>query len=872
MSGSSVGSDKSRSVPSQIEQTVLKDSTVSGNLTIESVQQTTNFYPLPPPRIEPKPFTVPYDQNPHFTGRAEILAQIHATLGQTGTAALSQAKAIHGLGGVGKTQTAVEYAYRYAKDPAFYESGKPVYDWVLWVNASNLTLAASFGSIAADLALPNHETQKLDENTAAVSRWLETHGSWLLIFDNVDEPKAVKPFRPKNPNGRILLTSRSQRFESLGVANPIALNDMTPAEAHEFLLRRTGRSPLAPLQKGGTVGEACAVHIPNGLEVPLFKGDLGGSPPLAADEQQALIALAQALGYLPLALEQAAAYMLAKNVSFAAYLRSYEQRRLQVLEKQRPEMGDYPDSVATTWAINVEAVKASSPAAADLLNLSAFLAPDNIPYELLLLGKAHLGELLSQALANAPEDELVLPELLEELTRYSLIRLETEHRYSIHRLVQEVLRDALKAEEQQWQSRVIEALNQTFPDVEFKNWGQCERLIEQVQAIERQTATQTSELARLLNQTGHFLYEQGRYSEAEPLYLDALNIYRSQLGNEHPSTATSLNNLALLYSAQGRYREAEPLYLDALNIRRNQLGTEHLDTANSLNNLAALYYSQGRDREAEPLLLNALNIRRSQLGDEHPDTATSLNNLAELYRAQGRDREAEPLYLDALNIYRSQLGDEHPSTAQSLNNLALLFYSQGRDREAEPLYLDALNITRSQLGIEHLLTATSLNNLAGLYYSQGRYREAESLYLDALNICRRQLGAEHPHTASSLNNLAALYESQERYSEAEPLYLDALNIRRSQLGAEHPDTGSSLNNLAEFYKFEGRYSEAEPLYLQALAILMEKLGENHPTTQKVRGNFRGLLQQALEAGRAAELSEHPTTRAVLAQIQAEQTG
>ena len=187
--------------------------------------------PEPQPKKEPKPFTVPYPRNPYFTGRAEMLAQIHATLGQTGAAALSQAKAIHGLGGVGKTQTAVEYAYRYFEDEL-------IYDWVFWVNASNLTLAASFGKIVADLALPNHETQKLDENTAAVSRWLETHDRWLLIFDNLDEPNAVKPFRPKNPNGRILLTSRSQRFESLGVANPIALNDMTPADAYEFLWRR----------------------------------------------------------------------------------------------------------------------------------------------------------------------------------------------------------------------------------------------------------------------------------------------------------------------------------------------------------------------------------------------------------------------------------------------------------------------------------------------------------------------------------------------------------------------------------------------------------------------------------------------------------
>jgi hypothetical protein len=166
-------------------------------------------------------------------------------------------------------------------------------------------------------------------------------------------------------------------------------------------------------------------------------------------EASAIATLAQELGYLPLALEQAAAYILAKGVSFAAYWRSYQKKRLQLLEKEQPQVGNYPDSVATTWAINVEAVKANSLAAADLLNLSAFLAPDNIPYELLIGGREHLGELLSEALTDAVEDELVLPELLEELTRYSLIHLETDDRYSIHRLVQEVLRDALEETQQQ---------------------------------------------------------------------------------------------------------------------------------------------------------------------------------------------------------------------------------------------------------------------------------------------------------------------------------------------------------------------------------------------------------------------------------------
>ncbi len=630
------------------------------------------------------------------------MAQIHETLGQTGTAAINQAKAISGLGGVGKTQTAIEYAYRY-----FYD--QPTYEWMFWVNASDLSLAASFGSIATDLALPNHETQKLDEKIAAVSRWLETHDRWLLIFDNLDDPKSLKPFRPKNPRGRILITSRAQRFDSLGVAYPITLNPMTATEAHQFLRHRTERT---------------TVDLP---------------------EQQAVEALAAALGYLPLALEQAAAYIVAKGVSFAAYLRSYEKRRLQLLEKQQPQTGNYPNSVATTWAINFEAVKTNSPAAADLLNLSAFLAPDNIPYELLAFGKDHMGELLSAALAEALEDELVISELLAELTRYSLIRLESDYRYSIHRMVQEVLRDGMdEATRLAWLGRAVEALNEVFPSGEFETWQQCARLVEHGQAIERHLEPipyHTVSAARLLNNAGYYLHEQGRYAEAEPLFRKALSIYEQQLG------------------------------------------------------------------------------------ENHPDVASSLNNLAELYRAQGRYAEAEPLFRKALSIYEQQLGENHPHVASSLNNLALLYDSQGRYAEAEPLFRKALSIGEQQLGENHPHVAQSLNNLAALYYSQGRYAEAESLFRKALSIGEQQLGEDHPHVAQSLNNLAELYRAQ------------------------------------------GRYPEAEPLYLRSLTVMLARLGQTHPDTQKVQQNFHNFLQQVIDAKQTAQLSDHPTTQAVLAELQ-----
>ena len=262
------------------------------------------------------------------------------------------------------------------------------------------------------------------------------------------------------------------------------------------------------------------------------------------------------------------------------------------------------------------------------------------------------------------------------------------------------------------------------------------------------------------------LYQQGKYNEAIPLAEQALAIRKKQLGDNHPDTATSLNNLALLYRLQGRYSEAEPLLKEALTISKQQLGDNHPDTATSLNNLAALYESQGRYSEAEPLYKQALAIRKQQLGENHPDTAGSLNNLAGLYESQGRHSEAEPLHKEALNIRRKQLGDNHPSTANSFNNLAGIYQFQGKYSEAEPLYKQALAIKKQQLGDNHPDTALSLNNLAALYQSQGRYSEAEPLYKQALAISKQRLGDNHPDTATSLNNLAVFYQSQDDIPQA----------------------------------------------------------------------------------------------------------
>ena len=320
---------------------------------------------------------------------------------------------------------------------------------------------------------------------------------------------------------------------------------MQPDEALDFLYTRTGRAQSDPA------------------------------------EQQAAAQLAAELGYLPLALEQAAAYIMAKTARFQDYLASYQRQRLALLDKAQPKTGEYPASVAKTWALNFQEVE-QDPVAADILRVSAFLSPDAIPLELLSSGASQLGPVLAEALA-ASEDPLALNEALAPLTRYSLIRLDVDAQtYSIHRMVQEVVKDQLGVERQaEWAERIVRAVAQSFPKVDYQTWTRCERYIPHVllcaAQMDRWSMT-FPEARNLLFQTGYYFYQRGQYREAEPLWKSVLAMCERVLGPEHPDTLSSLNNLAVLYEDQGKYEQAEPLYQRALATRERVLGPEHPDT------------------------------------------------------------------------------------------------------------------------------------------------------------------------------------------------------------------------------------------------------------------------------------------------------
>ena len=570
----------------------------------------------------------------------------------------------------------------------------------------------------------------------------------MLIFDNAKDAKSIRDYLPESSGGHVLITSRNHDWRAFG--KPLSIEVWNRNEAIAFLQKRTGLSDENVADK-----------------------------------------LAEALGDLPLALEQAAAYIDTRKKTYAEYLDLFNSRRKELWEREAPPDG-YPDTIATTWSLAFDEIK-RIPMAKELLSLCSMAAPDSIPKALLEKALEHYKQ---EPEAGVIIDSFTLDDAVAALRSYSLITPDTE-KVSTHRLVQAVVRDRMSKDElARYLDAMIEALSVRFPDKAYKNpscWPVCASLLPHAQALLEDTEDDLDESwqerAVLLNNIGEYHYGLAAYAEAEPLFHRALEIRESQLDPEHPDVAYSLNNLALLLQKKGgTSAEAEALFNRALRIREAQLGPGHHDVAQSLNNLALLLKAEGKYVEAEPLYRRALAIWETQFNVEHSDLAKCLNNLAVLLKAEAKYAEAELLYRRALAILETQFGVEHPAIATCLNNLAELLQSKGNATEAERLHRRALAINEKQLGTEHPDVATSLNNLALLLNGKGRFAEAEPFFRRALEIMEDKLGTDHPDVATSLYHLALLLEARKKFTEIKPLFRRALNIFEKTLGKDHPST------------------------------------------------------------------------------------
>lgn len=733
---------------------------------------------VPVGRLFQPPFlqNLPYPTlGPLFQGREIWLENLHQSLAERPSARATAiaGKAVHGLGGVGKTRLAVEYAWRHTGEfrAAFFV-----------VAGSRFDLRRSLAALASPilLNLPEREAAEEEIREAAVLRWLRTNSGWLLILDNVDTEEAaqaVDALLAQLQGGHVLLTGRITRW-STGV-EAFELDLLEPEAAVTFLLART-----------------------QGRRRP------------AKDDWTQAAEIARELGYLPLALEQVGAYVAERRLTLSGYLEDWLIRRERVLEWFDSRLSHYPASLAMTWQTSVDLL---SDAARQLLERLAWLGPEPIP-ESLLESKATRSSLLGRLLPF-PRRSLTSPgvEALVELETYSLVTRSAEApRFTVHRLVQDVTRLSLQGNRRRVAlAAALACVDDAFVgDVrDVRTWSQIEPLAPHVRAVTNygDQAGIFDPTARLINDLGLLYGAKALFSEAEPLLRRALAIVETSHGPQDPVVANGLNNLAALLRETNRLTEAEPLLRRAVAINEKSLGPEHSSVAESLFNLTMLLKDTNRLAEAEPLMRRALAIYEKSFGSEHPRVALSLNNLAQLLQDTNRLDEAEVLTRKALAIDEKHYGLQHPAVALDLSNLAGLLYSTDRVAEAEPLMRRALVLDEKSYGAEHPFVAIRLNNLARILQSMDRLTEAEPLLRRSLAIVETCYEPEHADVATPLNNLALLLKATKKLTEAQPLFQRVLEIflafeRRT--GFKHPHLNLAVGNYSSLLSEMGR-TEAE---------------------------------------------------------------
>lgn len=764
-----------------------------------------------------------YPRNPNFTGRSVQLEAIRTHF--LAVPARPVPLALHGLGGVGKTQLAVEYAARYALDTSNYSH-------VLWVQADDPSvLSTSFAALAETLSLPEEvelePSKKMSRKIEAIRRWLQQHEEWLLVFDNAQHPHQLRPYLPLAARGNILITSRNPVWSELAAPYPIEV--LTPDEASAFLRRRTGQ-----------------------------------------DDESAASALSDALGHLPLALTQAAAYIEQTQKSLADYLALFERRRHEMLSRPGAP-ADYPYTVAATWELSFKEIHAQSPGGAALLAFCACLAPSPISTSLLAMGAEHL----PAPLKNIAQDELLLDEAIGALRKYSFVQ-SISGELLFHRLVQMVMLNHLAEERGQWVEAALRLVLNFFDgnDDSRESWSQSAALLPHALAASenaRRLGIGGEALTEILWRLGCFLESQAEYEQARMAFIWGLNQVRSEHGPECPAEARFLmelgevakglgkieeateylqhalrlvtaaptessqwpnegsicNDLARVLADAGQFKEAQT-YAERAVAQQETSGRNPRGLSVFLETLGSVLLSRARFEEAKECFERSSAIIEAQFGPQDPVFSGSLHNRARLLERMGRYGEALPVAERALVISEAARGSEHPVVAIMLNTLGLLHQKAGNLAEARDCCSRALRINEARLGSVHPEVARSLNNLALVLHEMGNLETARTHFERALSLEEQLYGQEHVRLAPILNNLGRILGEQRELVQARSKFERALVIQERELGSAHPEVGTVCTNLGMLLKSAGDLPEACRYLERALAIDEAAYGPLHP--------------------------------------------
>ncbi|KAJ4366791.1 hypothetical protein N0V83_007316 [Neocucurbitaria cava] len=720
--------------------------------------------------------------------------------------------AITGLGGVGKTQIALELAYRAkARHP-----GCSVF-WIPATNPESLQLALR--EVGQQLRIPG-----INDKQANVKKLVQRHlsqedaGQWLLIIDNVDDVNMwnneLRAHLPNSHRGCVVCTTRS-----LKVATEIA---------------------VAPnVIEVSAMDESMAMRM---------LGKLLIDHELLAHNHDAR-ELLERLIFLPLAIAQAAAYINRNKLTLSHYLNLMNEQEddvIELLSEDFEDQGRYQDAknpIATTWMITFEQIQQTDSLAAEYLSFMACIDPKDVPLSLLppatsekamtdAIGTLSAYSFVTRRVADTALEVHRLVHLATRNWLKSQDWLEKRHRLSVRSWFNSKKRLKQKTRLCAWTDKAMARLAEVVPlknHHEIKVWKAYlphARYIISCTTEEKQI-NQRTELRQNMAQCLRF---EGRYTEAENILLPLVENLKQVVGENYEWTLDCTNDLAWLYYLEGRYEDAENLNLRVIKVGTSVCGVDHAIVLRAKSSLALFYSQQGRWKEAEELQLNILDTYLRMHGEEHHDTLITKGSLARTYYEQERWKEAEELQLKVLEISSRVLDEEHPDTLIARGNLARTYYKQGRWKEAEELDVKVLETRSRVLSEEHPATLVSMFDLAGTYYKQKRWKEAEKLEVKALEISLRVLGEEHFDTLTFMDHLAITYSSQERWEEAEKLDVKALEIRLRVLGEEHPKTLSSMHDLACTLYGQSRRGSAVSLMEKCYQIRERVLGAQHDGT------------------------------------------
>jgi tetratricopeptide (TPR) repeat protein len=750
---------------------------------------------------------------------------------------------------------------------------------IFWIDASSdITIEVGFMHIGQANIAPYVTKQSV----GFVLHWIsQLTGNWLIVYDGADgDYQIVEKFLPPGNGGNILITSRNGGLRRITLTSLNILN-MADKEAASLILKSASLAL-----------DDMSDHIHN----------------LATN-------LASELGGIPLALDQAGAYMLMSQCGIANYLELYIKHKHELMSDPRFKgASNYDKTTYGTWDISMQKIEymaaklsgeenVAAQSAIRILRIFAFLDHANIPQELFRNAAENYmkRDIEREAESTLPlsirmldhqtlflSDNGVWEEMeflagIQVLISLSLIEAHSDL-YSMHTLVHAWNRNRIpKADISNLYHKARALLScSVVLDYDIDSYAFCKLLAPHVRInalheseLECMSTYYDDEYERFTLVFHHI----GSWNEMERLLLVTAEWRRRVLGANHLVTLACIEVLATTYWNQGRWDEAEKLEVDIMNARKVKLGSDHPDTLTSMANLACTYRNQGRWNEAEKLDVDVQNAAQSKLGSDHPDTLTSMANLACTYRNQGRWNEAEKLEVVVVNAWKAKLGSDHPHTLTSMANLASTYRNQGRWDEAEKLNVDVMNARKAKLGSDHPDTLTSMANLASTYRNQGRWNEAEKLQVDVINARKQKLASNHPDMLTSMANLASTYWYQGRWDEAEKLQVDVMNALKAKLGSDHPDTLTSIANLSSTYMDQGRWNEAEKLQVDVMNARKAKLGSDHPDTLTSMANLastyrnQGRWNEAEELevdvmiARTAKLgSDHPHTLTSMANL------